>query len=487
MVFSESDVGSRNQPYNRENVLISDYIETLVKKVERIPYDKNSVPQEQLDLTDKVRTSLFPWRGQFSPELVEMLLSRYARDGYTIFDPFVGSGTTLFEAARKGFRCYGADINPSAIEMARTAELTSLSLQQRRAAMQDVKKLILRYCRPTTWDLFSYLDYQSEAIQERENHQEFLFNDLIREVADQPIIHNLLVNIIMRYMNYKTPHIETDLMRAWHEHSAIVESIPYSNKEYSNKECRVFHCDAHSIPLAANSINLIITSPPYINVFNYHQNNRPAMEILGWDLLDVAKSEIGSNRKHRSNRFLTVIQYALDMLDALKEMRRLLCSDGKAIIIVGRESSVRGVKLRNSFLVASLASGGAGFHLDTIQERKFISKFGETIYEDILHISPTASTSIADNTFARSLAVWNLQQASENIEGQVKDETNHAISSSHNVNKSPLFNAPTVLYTRKEAPSVEKEKTTVIKYPTPHIEKLKAILESEKLPPHDIE
>lgn len=43
MVFSEPDVGSRSYASSRENTLISDYVETLVKKVERIPYDRNSV------------------------------------------------------------------------------------------------------------------------------------------------------------------------------------------------------------------------------------------------------------------------------------------------------------------------------------------------------------------------------------------------------------------------------------------------------------
>ena len=62
-----------------------------------------------------------------------------------------------------------------------------------------------------------------------------------------------------------------------------------------------------------DSIDFVITSPPYINVFNYHQNYRKSVEATGFNVLEVARSEIGSNRKFRSNRFLTVIQYALDI------------------------------------------------------------------------------------------------------------------------------------------------------------------------------
>src|SRR5207244_9860645 len=139
-----------------------------------------------------------------------------------------------------------------------------------------------------------------------------------------------------------------------------------------------------STTLTNACIYLIITSPPYINVFNYHQNNRSAMELLGWDLLDIAKSEIGSNRKNRQNRFLTVVQYSLDMLDVLKEMRRLLRPNGRAIIVVGRESNVRGLSFKNGKLVAAIALGGADFCLEARQWRKFRNNFCYIIYADII-------------------------------------------------------------------------------------------------------
>ncbi len=71
-----------------------------ITEVEQFPIDRETA-QERLDLDSRSRTSLFPWRGQFSPELIEHLLSEYAVSGSVVADPFVGSGTTLFECARK--------------------------------------------------------------------------------------------------------------------------------------------------------------------------------------------------------------------------------------------------------------------------------------------------------------------------------------------------------------------------------------------------
>ena len=98
---------------------------------EQTPIDRSSVPQELLDLESRERTNLFPWRGQFSPCLVEALLSKYASPNQCVFDPFAGVGTTLFEASRKQLASYGTEINPAAIAMATTVLFVSLSRAER--------------------------------------------------------------------------------------------------------------------------------------------------------------------------------------------------------------------------------------------------------------------------------------------------------------------------------------------------------------------
>ncbi len=399
---------------------------------ESVLCDRKSIPQESLDLANKFRTSNFPWRGQFSPELVEIFLNKYSQNNSVILDPFVGSGTTLFEASRKQLTCYGAEINPSAVEMARTSHFAKLSFAERNEVVQTAIELAEKCISPFRWDLFSYEENYSN-----QKPIEELLRETLRKTENMLLVHNLIANAIIRYMSYPFPRAETEFLRALQEHVKIVKSLPYSNKE-----CSVFHTDARAIPLPTMSIDLIITSPPYINVFNYHQNNRPAMELMGWDLLDIARSEFGSNRKNRQNRFLTVIQYALDMLEALKEMRRLLRLDGKAIIVIGRESNVRGLSFKNGEVVAAIASGGADFHLETRQERKFKNKFGEIIYEDILHLVPASKGVVADDSFARSMALWSLQEASKNTQEEIRYEALEAKKRAYTVQKSPLFRSP---------------------------------------------
>lgn len=96
------------------------------------------------------------------------------------------------------------------------------------------------------------------------------------------------------------------------------------NLPYNNSFIQVGLNGARKISLSSNSIVFILTLPPYINVINYHQQYRSTVEQLGCNVLKVAKTEIGSNWKNRSNRFLTVIQYCLDMDQAIKEMHKVL-------------------------------------------------------------------------------------------------------------------------------------------------------------------
>ncbi|MEO7020038.1 MAG: DNA methyltransferase [Ktedonobacteraceae bacterium] len=426
--------------FQKEGILISPSIsmEDITNIISNTPYDV-SITQERLNLTNKFRTSLFPWRGQFSPEFVEILLDQYSQSSDTILDPFVGSGTTLFEAARKGLKCYGVEINPSAIAMAKTAQFANIALLDRKAVIKDAEAFVDKYLAHFNVDLFSYQNEDYNHVQHFDYSEDEVLRKLVQEASKDPLIQNFITNVFIRYMNYHTPRTPRDFFRALREHTKIVMNIPYSKEE-----CQIFHCDARSIPLADGSIDLIITSPPYINVFNYHQNNRPAMELIGWDLLNIAKSEIGSNRKNRQNRFLTVIQYALDMLDTLIEMRRLLNPNGRAIVVVGRESSVRGTSLKNGILVASLALGGAGLRLEAFQERSFTNKFGESIYEDILHFVPS-SEAVKGGDIARSIAIWSLDQTIRSDE-QVNFEILDAKKRANTVQKSPIFDISASLY-----------------------------------------
>ena len=194
------------------------------------------------------------------------------------------------------------------------------------------------------------------------------------------------------------------LQKKWDGLKRIVLEIPFSPASI-----KIDMGDSRFLNCRDDTATLLITSPPYINVFNYHQKYRRSVEALGYDVLAIAKNEFGSNRKNRGNRLLTVIQYCIDMALSFKEVIRT-CRDGaRMIYVVGRESNVLGYSFCNSRLIFEIATQIFEIPFLLRQERVFKNRFGQLIYEDILHFensktgfSPSDEEIVSS---ARSIAV----------------------------------------------------------------------------------
>lgn len=388
----------------------------IIEYANKIPIDRKSIPQEQLDLANKIRSNRFSWRGQFSPELIEILLQKYAYPDAEILDPFVGCGTTLFESAQKNLSSYGVEINPAALEMSKTILFVNLGERERSEYIARAKYVIDRH-----------------LLQKNINRN--LLEAMLFSAIKNKYLYNIVINSIMNSYLYSKYHLPTQsaLLAGFKRHIDTINGLPFNSKDY-----KVFLADTRKLPIRNQVVDLIVTSPPYINVLNYHQNYREAMEIAGWNLLKVAKSEIGSNRKNRGNRFFTVIQYCIDMQQSLAEMLRVIKPNGRIIIVIGRESKVRGVSFENYKLLSAVAIAGSGLKLVSRQERKFTNRFGEIIYEDILHFVPDNNKSLSSE-IAREIGRFFLKTQLAKSTSEVRRDMEAAIRGYVFVEPSPIF------------------------------------------------
>jgi hypothetical protein len=392
------------------------------------PINKKEISQELLDIENKQRTNPLPWKGQFSPQFIEILINKYANQNSVIFDPFLGSGTVLYEAGRFGIEAYGTEINPAALILANIYKFINILPRQREnyinCFLNRVQIKIFE-----TMPLFQTI--QKDVTQD----------DIIDKVvklavdAEQELI-NILHEALVILLDLDKKEVTYSRIFTIAENiAAFVLKLPYSEKPIN-----AYNADARNIPLENSSVNLVIASPPYINVFNYHQQYRASTEALNWKLLEVAKSEFGSNRKHRSNRFLTVIQYCLDIASTLQELLRICSHESRIIFVVGRESNIRGTPFFNGELVAGVASQVLGINLDIRQERSFVNRYGKTIKEDILHFVKLENQPYYFALHqARTLAVEALESAYSLADEQVKPEIKDAIDKVEKVQPSPYF------------------------------------------------
>jgi hypothetical protein len=319
----------------------------------------------------------------------------------------------------------GTDINPSAFTMARTYCLANLSLNERREIIAQLEMLLAERIPDARYVLFGNAQELSDLRMKQ------ALADLANETASSPVAWLLRTLIIL--LDFCRRDLTSDrLWSIWSRLRTRVEGLPFTTMQV-----RPLNCDARRLHIETASADLVVTSPPYINVFNYHQQYRASSESMGWDVLRIARSEIGSNRKHRGNRFLTVIQYCHDVAAALFEMKRVLKPSGRIIIVIGRESTVRKTRYFNGEIVARLAMQCVGLIPETRQERVFRHKFGTLIYEDILHLRPSASTgTIMPEAIANDV----LRESLSSVKPEAAADLQEALNRIEEVRPSPLYN-----------------------------------------------
>jgi hypothetical protein len=112
---------------------------------------------------------------------------------------------------------------------------------------------------------------------------------------------------------------------------------------------------------------------------------------------------------------------------------------GRVIFVVGRESRVRGGPFYNGEIVSALGTQCIGFTLKIRQERVFKNKFGELIYEDILHFTRPQKASNDLLPKARVVAGEIIEEAIKSAPRNVIADLESARDRLSEVKPSPIY------------------------------------------------
>jgi hypothetical protein len=174
---------------------------------------------------------------------------------------------------------------------------------------------------------------------------------------------------------------------------AVVAAAPFKSTEKPAPRAIVKLADARRLPLEADTVDVVISSPPYLNAIDYLRGHKFSLVWMGHrvgDLRRVRAANIGTEVSAdtlvedpkiaaafeqmgdlarlplRQKKWLG--RFVADMDRTLAEIHRVLVPGGRAVLVVG-DCTMRGVFVRNSGALAYLGEQH-GFQIAGCKRRK---------------------------------------------------------------------------------------------------------------------
>lgn len=314
--------------------------------------------------------------------------------GARVLDPMCGSGTSLRVAVEQGLDCIGVDVDPLSVLMAKVWTTPVATPDIRRSALMTVaraRKLaddsVMSAPDDSTRHYISYwfARPQRDAIARLATvlrTKSGPVNDLLAVALSRIIVTKEMMASLARDASHSRPHKVAahnnfDVYRGFLRSSEVIAKRLQSNRIFGRSTVKMG--DARKLDgIPDSSIDLVLTSPPYLNAIDYLRGHRLALVWLGYgieDLRCIRAESVGAERMlsgdeqemdvlpfvgtGRSSRITPrhigwIRRYAVDMQAVLKQARRVLNDNGRLVIVIG-DSILRGARIRNAELLRTVA------------------------------------------------------------------------------------------------------------------------------------
>lgn len=375
-------------------------VEDLV--VEKLPMDvidgqTYSIAQTNPNTLTHV---FFKYPCRFIPEIPRWAIKKYIKvnDGI-VFDPFAGSGTTLLEGILLGYDSYGTEIDYIA-KLIIKVKTTSLSSEQIKNTY-EIYNQIINKIRNEKVDVF-IPDINNLKHWFNEENTIYLGKiryliDKIEDIVIKDFFKLCLVTIIKKVSNADDispkPYVSTRIKKippnALEEFSQTFikyyDVIIQFSKLNITKQAQLTLGNALNLKFD-NKVDLAITSPPYINAFDYARTLRLENLWLG----TMTESQIREKKKYYvgteqfqityeennikilndselllsyynlilpidKKRALVVKKFFEDMKNNLSEIYNILKNDSYYVIVIGN-STIRNVEIESWKVIEQIAS-----------------------------------------------------------------------------------------------------------------------------------
>lgn len=277
---------------------------TIALRIDRLQAEGRRIPRYWGEFwTSRQRQSCslheISYRACFKAQLPRFFVELFTAPGDIVYDPFAGRGTTIVEAALLGRRVVGNDVNPlSAILTLPRLRVPSLSDVEERLSsiridpsLRSDVPLGMFYHRRTEAEIVSL---QSYLARRKRRGAEDDVDRWIRMVATNRLtghsrgffsVYTLPPNQaisprrqikINRALKQKPEYRDTRSL-ILRKTRSLLRTLDETQREYlriAGQNATLLTGDARQTPaVPSNSVHLTVTSPPFLNVVDYGQDN----------------------------------------------------------------------------------------------------------------------------------------------------------------------------------------------------------------------
>ena len=299
------------------------------------------------------------YRACYKPQLPAYFIQKFCKKESTVYDPFMGRGTTLIEGQFHGHRVIGNDVNPLS-KILTAPRLNPPTLEEITTRLSEIqlstdaeidKELLVFFHEDTLQEIYGWRTYfqrkeldtvdtwlQMVACSRLTGHSTGFFS-----VFTLP--PNLAASIVAQRKinekrNQKPEYRDTKALILRKSKQLLRHSLP---EHFRRDDAMLLTESAEITPqIADESVDLVVTSPPFLDTIDYMQDN--------WLRMWFCRIEIEQGKIWQLK---SLEDWGDRMTQVFVELRRVLRPGGRVAFEVGEVRNGT-VLLENAVIKASL-------------------------------------------------------------------------------------------------------------------------------------
>ncbi len=253
------------------------------------------------------------YNGKFEPQLVPAIINVVnPPSNATILDPFCGSGTALLEANLCGLNAIGIDINPVSC---------LISSVKTKIFQEDFD--VLKRSIPNFSVLETYAKYKTPNVLGLPIITQFFLLVFLAALSD-----NRYLKIPVRHAYFRLLYRYLAILEQYHQVKNQFETFRFGQSTIFCEDSRVL-----TRFIKPQSVDLVVTSPPYLDALDYLTNDIHALDFLNADVGILREKMLGDRSKATED-------FWDDLSSTLHQLAMVVKEQGHFVLIVGSKQQM---------------------------------------------------------------------------------------------------------------------------------------------------